>query len=117
MMDVPMPSRDGDLIIRLDVDHGVHRLGGHRGDHVVDVHAHFLEVALLQPGLGRNDVHEDVADRRAALIGDLQPLELLDLGQIEVLARDHLRGLAHISICAMATSPPLSWPMMKDCPA
>ena len=51
---------------------------------------------FLRPASGRDDVDEDVADRRAGLVGDLQALELLDLGDVEVLARDDLRGLADI---------------------
>ena len=67
-----------------------------RGHHVVHVHADFLVVALVQAGLGGDLVDEDVAGRRAALVGDLQALELLDLGDAEILARHHARGLADI---------------------
>ena len=96
MIEVPMPFGDRDLVVRLDVDHGVHGLGGHRRDHVVDVHAHLLEVALLEAGAGNDHVHEHIADRRAGLVRDLEPLELADLGEIEVLAGHDLRGLADI---------------------
>ena len=62
---------DGDDVVRLDVDHGVDRLGGERGHHVVHVHADFLVIALLQAVLRHDGVDEDVADRRAGLVGDL----------------------------------------------
>ena len=67
---------DRDLVVGLDIDHGVHGLGGQRGDHVVDVHADFLEVALLEAGVARDHVHEQVADGGAGLVGDLASLEL-----------------------------------------
>ena len=51
---------------------------------------------FLRPAFGRDDVDEDVADRGAGLVRDLQALELLDLGDVEVLARHDLRGLADI---------------------
>ncbi len=51
---------------------------------------------FLRPAFGATDVDEDVADRGAGLVGDLQSLELLDLGDVEVLARHDLRGLADI---------------------
>ena len=84
----------GDRVIRLDIDHGVDGLGRHRRHHVVHVHAHFLVVAFLQASFGRDLVDEDVAGRGAGLVGDLQALELLDLADIEVLARHDARGLA-----------------------
>src|SRR6202030_2198758 len=39
---------DGDDVVRLDVHHGVDRLGGERRYHVVHVHADFLVIAPLQ---------------------------------------------------------------------
>ncbi len=85
-----------DLVVGLDVDHGIHGLGGHGGHHVVHVHAHFLEVALLEPGRRHDHIHKDVADRGAGLVRDLAALEVADLAEVEVLARDHLRSLADI---------------------
>ena len=96
MIDVPIPFGHRDLVVGLDVDHGIDGLGGHRRDHVVDVHAHLLEVALLEAGAGDDHVHENIADRGAGLVCDLEPLELADLGEIEVLAGHDLRGLADI---------------------
>jgi hypothetical protein len=45
---------------------------------------------------GDDHVHENIADRGAGLVCDLEPLELADLGEIEVLAGHDLRGLADI---------------------
>ncbi len=86
----------GDGVVGLDVDHGVDGLGGHGGHHVVHVHAHFLVVALFQAGGRRDLVDEDVADRGAGLVGDLEALELLDLADAEILARHDARGAADV---------------------
>src|SRR5262249_49728207 len=87
---------DRDLVVGLHVDHGVHGLGGHGGDHVVDVHAHLLEVAFLEAGGGRDDVGENIADGGTGLVRDLASLELADLAEVEVLARHDLRGSADL---------------------
>ena len=87
----------GDRVVGLDVDHGVHGLRRHRGDHVVHVHAHFLVVAFFRPALRRDGVDEDVADRGAGLVGDLAALELRHgLADVQLLARHDPRGLADL---------------------
>src|SRR6202043_2209707 len=48
--------------------------------HVFHVHADFLVIALLQAVLRHDGVDEDVADRRAGLVGDFQPAQFFDLG-------------------------------------
>src|SRR4029077_10010105 len=68
---------------------------GHGLYHVVDVHAHLLEIALLEARGGCDDINENIADGGAGLVRDLAPLELADLADVEVLARHNLRGLAH----------------------
>ena len=93
-MIVPIPFRLGDGVVGLDVDHGVHGLGRHGGDHVVDVHADLLEVALLQAVRRADLIDEDVADRGAGLVGDLLALEVGHLGDAEVLAHHHGAGRA-----------------------
>ena len=73
-----MPVGDRDRVVGLDIDHGVDGLGRHGGDHVVDVHPDFLEVAFAQAEFGSDRVDEHVADRGADLVGDLLALELCD---------------------------------------
>ena len=107
----------GNGVVGLDVDHGVHRLGGHGGDHVVHVHAHLLVVAALQAGRRRDLVDEDVADGGAGLVGDLEALELLDPREAQLLACHDAHGLPTCSITAMPMMPPLSWPSTKEGPA
>jgi hypothetical protein len=53
-----------------------------------------LVIALLEPVLRRDGIDKNIADRGAGLIGDLQPAQIPDFGDVEVLARGHARRLA-----------------------
>ena len=106
-----------DRIVGLDIDHGIDRLRRECRHHVVHVHADFLVVALLEAVLRGDGVDEDVADRRAGLVGDLLAAKLLDGGDAEVLAHHHLGGAADELDLGDGDEPALVGPMIIDWPA
>ena len=115
MIEVPMPSATAISLYGSHVDHGVHGLGGHRRDHVVDVHAHFLEVALLEAGAGVITSMNTLPTDEPVWFATLSPLSSLTLVRLRSLRVTICAVLPTYSIWAIATRPPLSWPMMNDC--
>ena len=94
MMEVPMPSATAIALYGSTLTMASTVLAAMRGHHVVDVHADFLEVALLQAGAGRDESTKMLPIEEPVWLAIFLPLSCCDLGDVEVLARHDLRGLA-----------------------